>query len=402
MKKIALCLGILQSSIAFASCDYDCEYHAPSRCEITEGYTLPVYDLECDWGLYIVADFLYWYGRDSNLIFAQETEGIRVIELDSGFLVPAFFNLPTKNRRFSQHYWPAFRIGLGSHWSSDGWDTLVDWTYYHTKNHQSKSVDPLQLGVATDFLLSPWTNPLFGTDLDFAATGIAFFGFAPIYTTIKAKWKERLNIIDFEIGRNFWLSKLMKMRPYIGVRGAWDRNTFSVNNILESTIGIISSDNVHFKNKYWGVGLLTGVQPSFSFCNGFSLFGNLDGSLIWGKFRIKRRESITNRLLSLTTSPFIIPHMKEKFSGMQAILDLAAGVRFDSNFCCDRYYLALDVGWEQHYWFNHFCRYKLKGGLGGLSRDSGFTELHFLTSEWDEVYGDFTFGGIFVGLRVDF
>lgn len=405
MKIFFLCLGLISCNFSFASrCGpSSCSYHSSCKsndCPVC--YTSPVYHLQCDWGLYLKADYLYWIGKDSNLVYLQKTKGIRVIELENDFQLPVFANLPKKSKRLGGKWKSGFRIGIGKNFSCDGWDVLVDWTYFRTKNNAKKSIAPFQIGIPNDFLLSPWTNPLFGTDLDFDTSGIAFFGFVPIYTKINTKWKERINIIDFEIGRNYWLSPFLAMRPYLGAKGGWDRNSLIAKNFLESTNGLISSDKVHFRNRFWGCGILAGFKPTWNICSGFSLFGNADMAILWGRFRNKRTEDIVNRFITLPSSPFEVPKMRDKFTSFQAILDLAAGLRFDSTFCHNRFYIALDVGWEQHYWFNHFCYYKFRGGLGGLSRSSGFTELNFITSDFDEVYGDFIFGGLYASIRFDF
>jgi len=95
------------------------------------------------------------------------------------------------------------------------------------------------------------------------------------------------------------------------------------------------------------VGVLGGVQPNWHFCSNFILYSNFDMALIWGQSEEKKREKTSYFDSTLSNN------WKNAFYRMQAILDLGIGVRWEKNWCCDRYTTALDLGWEHHIWFNH-------------------------------------------------
>jgi len=42
----------------------------PKKCIDCECYTPAFYDLQCDWGLFLSVDLLYWYARETNLNYA--------------------------------------------------------------------------------------------------------------------------------------------------------------------------------------------------------------------------------------------------------------------------------------------------------------------------------------------
>jgi len=408
MKKIIGCLAWTSFALVNANEDNSCcsrdQSCQTNNCQCIDScYTLPFYDLQCDCGFFATVDFLYWYAKDSNLVFAQKTTADRIQEAESFLILPAYYNMPNKVFHMDEKWDPGVRVGIGWNTFCDGWDLYVNWTFFSNKSKKSESVSPIANGSESQLLLNPWANPIFGTDFHLDPFDTAFYGFAPVYTVVKASWKERLNIIDLEIGRKYWLSQCMTMRPFMGLRGAWDRNRFNIFSRLENvTMGAISTNLVKFKNNFWGVGAIVGFQPNWYFTSCFSFFGNADIGLLWGRCENKRNESISLRLLELDATPINIPAANGDTSSMLAILDLAIGMRFESNFCCDRYHAALDVGWEQHIWFNHNRRFQLRDGFGGLSRDSGFSELGFISATLDEIYSDLVFGGVTVKVRFDF
>ncbi len=124
--------------------------------------------------------------------------------------------------------------------------------------------------------------------------------------------------------------------------------------------------------------------------------------MIWGKFHVSRTEEVTGRLLDLDESTISIPKVNYECFTMRAILDLAIGFRVESNICCDRFHIGLDIGWEQHIWFDHNQRFQFRDAMGGLSRDSDFTELGFISAGFDFTHTNLVYGGLAVKIRFDF
>jgi len=385
----------------------------PKKCIDCECYSPPFYDLQCDWGMFATVDFLYWFAKETGLTYALKTESP-----DSKFSLGAQSGVlnqvaPRKYKSMDEEWDPGFRAGLGLNSDCDGWDLYAHWTYFHTCNKRSTSVKDttfefinFPLGKS---LISPWFNPgnSAGKTLSPNSNDIHFF------TKITAKWRINYNVLDLEIGRKYWLSQYMSMRPFMGIRGACTRIHFSTNPSSESVVDIKTvllsnetSYKIRFKNRFWGVGLLGGFQPDWHFGCGFSLFGNVDIALLWGDFDIKRKENTSSFSTVLTEPIFALTAgdlgtSKNAFSAMQAILDLGVGLRWESNFCQDRYHLGIDLGWEHHIWFNHNHRFQLRGSFesdADVAPDrQGLSFQHF-----DETYGNLVLGGPTARLRFDF
>jgi len=424
MKKTLFALSLVCSSLVAEGmtpqdpcccpCEPCCE-PKPKKCIDCECYSPPFYDLQCDWGVFATVDFLYWFAKETGLTYALKTETVPSFTQTGGDISSSskLQVVPRKYKSMDEQWDPGFRVGLGLNGDCDGWDLYAHWTYFHTCNKRSTSVEDSIFG-AINFplgksLMSPWFNPgnsSFGKTESQVSNDIHFF------TKIKAKWRLNYNVIDLEMGRKYWLSQCMSMRPFMGIRGAWTRIHFSTTPSFDS-VGLSegkpilneASYKVRFKNRFWGVGLLGGFQPDWHFGCGFSLFGNVDFALLWGDFDIKRKEN-TNVFLTNQQGDFALitddlGTSKNAFSAMQAILDLGIGLRWESNFCQDRYHLGLDLGWEHHIWFDHNHRFQLRGSFE--SDDTIIDEIFGLSFQhFDETYGDLVLGGLTARLRFDF
>lgn len=368
-----------------------CPAPLPQKCTPCVGYLPAYYDLECDWGVFITGDFLYWYANESNLSY-----GLKLVALQPS---PGSSNLTLAPRSFKNinpEWKPGFRVGIGLNTQCDGWDLYLNWTSYQNTAHNSASVADfsgiitaapfLAPGLNQEVLLNPWVNPAVSFTTD---------GVLPLFNQIKAKWHLNLNQIDLELGRKTWMSRCTSFRPYIGLRGAWITTKFRTNSFRNS-FNSTTSQNVSiqykddFHNFFWGVGIVGGVEPNWHFCQNFILFSHLDAALLWGDFSSKKKEHYQGSNPSLAYNS----HWKSKFSSMQAVLDISLGLRWEKTWCCNRYRSALDIGWENHLWFDYNYRNKLLGSFNNGSTSG--------VSSFQEVSSNLGLGGPVLRLHFDF
>jgi len=404
MKKtlLALSLACTTQMIAGSDCSSDCCNNAcepccvpePKKCIDCECYTPQYYDLQCACDFFITADFLYWFGKETGLSYALQGENVSLSLGDDPFNMPQ----PREVKWMKESWDPGVRVGIGGNDFCDGWDLYLYWTYFHTKKKQSTSI------VGSDeFLLNPWLTFSSLTDL-LIATGSQDDNFVLNETVVSARWKLDFNTIDLELGRNYWLSESFSMRPYMGVRGGWTKTRFSTQEIIAGTSEenpFSFAENANLKNKFWGAGLSGGFQPNWHLGCGFSIFGNADIALLWGCFDLDRNGSYFSE--SEDSDDFAIDvdggKSQSKFSAMQAILDLAAGLRYECTFCCDSYRFALDLGWEHHIWFDHNHRNQYDTSLLPLLEGD---DIFFTLDEYREIYGNLVLAGLVVRARFDF
>lgn len=383
--------------------DTNCYEPTPREEICCECYTPAFDEMECDWNLFFDAEFLYWYASESNLVYAiKEQEIERVPGVNTGSI--PFVLVPKSYKNLGTTWDPGVRAGLGVK-IRDGWDVSTYWTYFNSEKKASTSVPSFSTVAPSDGnfgLLNPWTSPA-----ELVASGD---GISPIFDRISAKWNLTLNQIDLQIGRKFWLSQYFLMRPYMGMRGAWantgfrtksSRTIFSIPPVAMP----IPTVDITYHNHNWGVGLLGGIQPSWYFAERFSLFGDLGVALLWGNNRLKERDHYQSIIVSAIGATLpgndFATTSKENFFRMQTLLDLALGLRFETNWCQNRYAFALDAGWEHHIWFNYNKRNKRFDAI-----NTSITSSSILLTSFDfgqtSVISDLMFGGFVLKARFDF
>ncbi|HSW73403.1 MAG TPA: Lpg1974 family pore-forming outer membrane protein [Chlamydiales bacterium] len=369
-----------------------CPSPQPPIC--CECYVPSYYDLQCDLGVFIYGDFLYWFARENDLspcmtVTSQPT------------LTPNFINYlaAVNTNQFETKWAPGFRVGLGYNTTHDGWDIDANYTWFQIKKHQVFNVPgfgsagaPFYPSIGQLALLDPWINPQnFNNSPAFTN---------PAFDTIQALWRLKLNQIDLDLGRKYWLGQFTAMRPYIGIRGAWFTTRF--NNVASSNAVFSSTYTFNtfsdkFKNNIWGVGLIGGFQPEWHFCQNFLLFSNLDVSLLWGKFKTHKNENYTSFNPSGVATLNFQNFFNNIFFKMQAVLDLGIGLRWEETWCY-RIRTYLDIGWEYHFWFdvNNRIKYQASFAYGtGGGNVSGF-------QSFNELAGNLMISGGVVRFRVDF
>ncbi|MCI0382363.1 MAG: Lpg1974 family pore-forming outer membrane protein [Chlamydiae bacterium] len=343
--------------------------------------TVPFYNLECDFGQQISIDFLYWFAKENGLSYA--TRIIAAPRIVGGGTRP----VSDKDFYFDADFDPGFRLGMGYHTPNDHWDIDATWTYFHNKVKASKRVSPhfgegLPTVEGQETLVNYWNDGSLLT--------------TTMYDSIKTRWDLNFNLIDLSLGRKFWVSKKTTLTPFVALRGSWTRIRFflkGLRDVVDPEEGLIFSINnkTNLFNHYWGVGFVAGANSSWHFVRNFSIFGSADFSLLWGKFSFTRKNRFSD------TSPLLSTFdISNHTFGMQPILDLALGFRWESNLG-RRCHIALDTGWEYHFWINHVKR-KTFHRFGVESAGVVLVDVPIL----DFIQNDLVLSGLVARLRLDF
>ncbi|MCP5505691.1 MAG: hypothetical protein H7A38_02275 [Chlamydiales bacterium] len=380
MKKIALSALTFLPILAHAAMDssQDSQMGVPhERASITP--TVGFRNAERP-AVIVDAEFLWWYGEISNLSYAIKRE---VVPLGFEALPTATGIAPVKKEEFDWNWNPGVRLGLGVISSLDGWDLYANWTYFHTSEHESKDVATFDstsiTNAGTEFFNSPW----------FLQPN------SERYNHISARWSLDINIIDLELGRNFWISDELSLRPMTGVRGFWTDLDFKVHGSRPLTTGVgPGSEKSDFDQDSWGVGLLTGLSTSWHFARVFSIYGDLELALTYGKQDIRRNASIDVLTASETPELQYSSTLRDHRYYMQPFIDLGMGIRFENTF--DSVRAMLDLGWEFHSLlkFNQLFR-GTRGRFNG--NDNTLTK-----SDYPSTNGNLSLSGFVVKGRLEF
>jgi len=163
-------------------------------------------------------------------------------------------------------------MGFGLKFRHDGWDFFSQYTWWRSERRESKSrvtaSDDFQNEVISNIFFPNGNNGMLETFRSNHA---------------RASWKMQFNALDLELGRNFWISKFLTLRPFVGMKFSWieqsfrhkHRNIFSQGNTLAAVpVFALETDNTfssHNKMDQFGVGMRSGLNTACT-CGKSGLF----------------------------------------------------------------------------------------------------------------------------------
>ncbi|MBX7066080.1 MAG: hypothetical protein K1X28_02500 [Parachlamydiales bacterium] len=262
---------------------------------------------------------------------------------------------------------PGFRVGVGYGMNRDGWDTQAYYTWFHTRGKDSISSLPgtIHSSFVGNFYVS---NP----------NGLGLSG--PSYQSASIDWNIHYNMFDWELGRSFWVSQALALRPFMGIKGGWinqsmdstwENPSFSGSQFVNPQTFHKGRENV--KNNFWGIGPSIGMNTKWNLfasrCQMFHLLADFSGALMWGHWTF--HDSYHND---------IDQHI---FIGMQNINSGATAIRgflgFGWEMVLSDYRMAAKLGYESQFWLDQLQYYSfVRGRLSNvLTLQGGTLEFSF-------------------------
>jgi hypothetical protein len=308
-----------------------------------------------DYDVILEADFLWWTTTVTDLSYATKYEAIPIGNPSD----PAATTMQPKRIYESDWDWsPGVRAAFGFNTNHDGWDVKANWTYfYNTLNNNRKVSSPAATPIAfesnpegTNLLSNAWSN---------ASTSQS------LTTAITTNGAIQMNQVDLEIGRNFWISRHLTLRPYSGVRGHFSHLDFRSKKIFEGTgdsvfVGFADWNDSQ-KQTFWSVGIVTGLESSWKIYKSLSLFGSGGFSLCYGPF--KNKTSFRTLIRSPDQADVLqqtrTRRTHDQIWTIQQIIDLSLGLRIEKTWVNPKFRetfrMIFDFGWETHLYpsYNH-------------------------------------------------
>ncbi len=275
---------------------------------------------------YMTADFIYWKAKEDGLdyAFSGTTEGFSAESAEKGSI---------RQPRF--RYEPGFKLGGGLKFRHDGWDAFAQYTWLRANHHGGHH------GHGSDEqsnIMMPRNGQL-----------ITFYS-----DHSSANWSLKLNMLDLELGRNFWISKHLTLRPFIGMKFDWMRQNFNVkyDDIDTGAVGdtYLDDADVHMKMKesQWGVGIRSGLNTAWYMWKNWCVFGDIALSGMLNDFDVTRKDRVSTDIdLEWTQN-----HIRKDYNPVTAVIEWALGLRYETAFHDDDYMFQFQAGWEQQVWFN--------------------------------------------------
>lgn len=308
--------------------------------------------------VFITADFILWSPRVDGMAYAWTGLGNDVNSVARG-------SVKYPNWRWE----PGFKVGLGLNLDHDGWDLYAEYTWL--QSNRGDAVDYNEtLAPLWDInaQLYPYVSNTGNTDNSIR--------------TASSQWKLSYNVIDLSLGRNYFISQYLTLRPFVGFRGAWISQKWRVQYTLPDSALAVDAVTARMDNNqdYWGFGMLTGMNTGWHFTKEFSLYGNFDLALLWSDFTTTRRD-VDSSNIAPSANPQVNVNTVDTFHTIKTVMGLEMGLRYETWFSDDDYHFLIQAGWSEILWSN-------------------FNQLFTLSETGN--HGDFTLQGLTVKARFDF
>ena len=197
------------------------------------------------------------------------------------------------------HFTPGFRVGVGTGSECD-WGAKLSYTRFYTETEDTVAgyVTPIFLGnrMAAMFLL-PQPN---------------CFNDGNIQATID------YNVLDLDFGKSFSPFESLRLRPVLGVRGAWINQNFDAEfqYTWPNTTQTLTSDE-RIENSFWGIGPKLGIENSLNLWAGekcrLDLTLNFYTAYLLGFWAIN---DVTTNASSRGESPYDVPINDRHFGAL--------------------------------------------------------------------------------------
>lgn len=269
------------------------------------------------------------------------------------------------------------RIAAGYVLPHDGWDLSLTWLHFNpSAAHRSLHRSATKLIFPT---LAASADPM-------ADLGVC--------RSAKGHWKLSLNQLDLDMGREFFVSRWLTLRPHFGLRA--DRITQKLTANYRHFLGQpeVSKVYVKYKDKWWGIGPEGGLDTQWGLGCGWSIFADVAVAVLYGKDSVEFKDIDTPAISNVSNGSSSLPDgvfakVKDRSTYItQPVLDFQLGLRWDWLFNDDAFHLGLQAGWENHIYFD-------QNQFPNFSDDYNFGK--FFANQ-----GNLTLQGLTVGVRLDF
>lgn len=314
------------------------------RCESGDGLTQSGRPVK------LFADALYWRA-------SEETSSIWATIGTTSFNPLIKDSWIAKNISFGCDL--GWRVGCGRELFYDLWDTEIFWSSFRTEAH---STIPNTSNLIIPQFFGGFVNgdhPLNG----------------------QLKWKILYNMADWELGRMFFVSSRVCLRPFIGLKGGWifqtvdstwqvdERDVHGIN----IPVDYIAMENL--KNDFWGVGPSGGFHTIWTLAcfskHALQLYGDFSMAFMWGTWSFQDEYH--------NPTPYRISTNVDDLHLGALALSGFLGIGWEKSY--ETKYISAKVGYETQLWIN---------------------QVRFPTFQQVLLHGDLTLQGGTFHVQIDF
>lgn len=301
----------------------------------------------------------------SNVIFSGSFIYWRMAQKSTNF-ANRWLGTPTNSERqysFKQAYEPGFMVSAMAD-LGDGRMGIIDYTRIHSTTeftlahpNAAEAISDTIPGTTHIYFNPGWVFPSLVNALSTSSTFTSMGGANTNEARdIVANWRCNYDVIDWKLGRWYYMGKNLSIFPTAGLRLALiDQRTrltirtFANMAATDPYINTMMSDS-------WLLGPTVALNMYWMFDYGFRIVGNIKGSLLYQNAKVQGTYSAVTGVVEASAQPYIPP--EAAFSPYRRIeqtipqVESMIGIAWSSFLAEDAWGLDLLVAYDYKYWFN--------------------------------------------------
>lgn len=283
---------------------------------------------------FITLDALFWRTRVGGTEYAYSDQGPTA-------------TLPIKGAVKDMDFdWDwGVRVGLGYNFAYDDWDVKAAYTWWETGGS-----DSTRAGLNSSIIPTRGSSHVGDDPTAPANTAQGLFLFC---TSAKSQYSVDFQAIDLELGRDYYVSSNISLRPFWGLKTAW----IDLDQITRYTGGqVVSSQGGDFlglerntvrvreSSDFWGIGPRTGLNSRWYLGEGISIYANVAAAALFGFFDVDHKEKYTafdaNRIRLHANRHTLSPTVQGQ-----------VGLQYATYLFESRYHISIGAAFEAQYWW---------------------------------------------------
>lgn len=299
---------------------------APKCCDPVPEITLmPGYnqcariDVRCSWDVFATASFTYWQPVQDNMELGIVSDNTVVTDVINGNVVNMDFD-----------YKPGFKVGLGMNFDHDCWDTFVEYTWFRGSHSNTTTLNAAEAPNTTLFPM--WSAP----------SSLSFYSGSQ-------KWKLHMDLLDWQLGREYYVGTKLTYRPFFAARAAWIRQNLDVDYLNDGAVTPVN-DFVNKTSNSWAIGPRAGLYTNWMIGDGFRLYGNGAGDILFTQYtKLNSKETVATNA-GVVSSFYSVK--QRKLNTIRTHLDLELGLGWGSYFDCNNWHVDFTAGYGFQVFFD--------------------------------------------------
>jgi len=266
---------------------------------------------------------------------------------------------------------PGLQASIGFDLPVDGWDANLSYLWLRSTGRRNFTEGPEDTGVPApqNFLTEPE-----------GISGVSHAG---------QKMDQTLNYLQLELGRQFYTSKWLTVRPFIDIAALYVPLSMETSYRFTSVNPAAAQHTTlatHAHGLGFGAGL--GLNTEWKASRHWSFLGDLNLNAIWDRFEARGKSKVTNFTTGTTLTNLLTGYST---SQLLYLVNIFIGADWHKKFHKEKFYFSAYAGWD---FFAGLSNY-LIGGVGTLA----FNEVGNQTLLVQE---PFDYQGLRAGLKFDF